>query len=58
MYGTVVPIGGGAICGSDPHKVDRCDELRARQAAKKLVRASGGADCLRTRDLPEADCQY
>ena len=37
-----VPIGGGALCGKDPHKVDKCGALRARQLAKKLVR--GGVD--------------
>ena len=33
-----MPIGGGALCGKDPHKVDKCGALRARQLAKKLVR--------------------
>ncbi|MDQ3624384.1 MAG: methionine adenosyltransferase domain-containing protein [Verrucomicrobiota bacterium] len=37
-YGPSVPIGGGALCGKDPHKVDRCGALRARQLAKSLVR--------------------
>ncbi|MGA7882178.1 MAG: methionine adenosyltransferase domain-containing protein, partial [Terrimicrobiaceae bacterium] len=37
-----VPIGGGALCGKDPHKMDKCGALRARQLAKKLV--GGGAD--------------
>jgi S-adenosylmethionine synthetase len=37
-YGPGVPIGGGAIAGKDPHKVDKCGALRARQLAKKLVR--------------------
>ena len=41
-YGPGVPIGGGALSGKDPHKVDKCGALRARQLAKKLVR--GGAD--------------
>jgi len=40
FYGPSVPIGGGALCGKDPHKVDRCGALRARQIAKHLV-ASG-----------------
>jgi S-adenosylmethionine synthetase len=31
-----VPIGGGALSGNDPHKVDRCGALRACQLAKKL----------------------
>jgi S-adenosylmethionine synthetase family protein len=37
-YGPGVPIGGGALCGKDPHKVDKCGALRAYQLAKKLVR--------------------
>ena len=37
-----MPIGGGALCGKDPHKVDKCGALRTRQLAKKLVRQ--GAD--------------
>ena len=41
-YGPGVPIGGGALAGKDPHKVDKCGALRARQLAKKLVR--GGVD--------------
>lgn len=41
-YGPTVPIGGGALCGKDPHKVDRCGALRARQLAKQLCRT--GAD--------------
>jgi S-adenosylmethionine synthetase len=38
-YGPGVLIGGGALSGKDPHKVDKCGTLRARQFAKKLVRA-------------------
>ena len=38
-YGPLVAIGGGAICGKDPHKVDKCGAVRARQWAKQLVRA-------------------
>ena len=41
-YRPGVPIGGGALAGKDPHKVDKCGALRARQLAKKLVR--GGVD--------------
>ena len=41
-YGPSVPIGGGALAGKDPHKVDKCGALRSRQLAKKLVR--GGVD--------------
>ena len=37
-----MPIGGGALAGKDPHKVDKCGALRARQLAKRLVR--NGAD--------------
>jgi S-adenosylmethionine synthetase len=37
-YGPSVPIGGGALSGKDPHKVDKCGALRAPQWAKKLVR--------------------
>ncbi len=37
-YGPSVPIGGGALAGKDPHKVDKCGALRARQLAKRLVR--------------------
>ena len=36
-YGPGVPIGGGALAGKDPHKVDKCGALRARQLAKKLI---------------------
>ncbi len=38
-YGPSVPIGGGALCGKDVWKVDRCGPLRARQLAKRLVRS-------------------
>lgn len=37
-YGPSVPIGGGALSGKDPHKIDKCGALRARQLAKRLVR--------------------
>ena len=33
-----MPIGGGALCGKNPHKVDKSGALRARQLAKQLVR--------------------
>ncbi len=39
FYGPSVPLGGGALCGKDPHKVDRLGSLRARQIAKNLVQA-------------------
>lgn len=38
-YGPEVPIGGGALCGKDPHKIDRVGPLRARQLARQLARA-------------------
>jgi S-adenosylmethionine synthetase len=37
-YGPSVPIGGGALSGKDPYKIDKCGALRARQLAKRLVR--------------------
>lgn len=37
-YGPGVPIGGGAITGKDPHKVDKCGPLAARDLARRLVR--------------------
>jgi S-adenosylmethionine synthetase len=40
-YGPGVPIGGGALCGKDPHKVDRIGALCARQLAIRLVHATG-----------------
>jgi len=36
-YGPSVAIGGGAMVGKDPWKVDRCGQLRARQLAKRIV---------------------
>ena len=36
-FGPHVPIGGGAMSGKDPHKIDRIMPLRARQIAKHLV---------------------
>jgi S-adenosylmethionine synthetase len=38
-FGPSVPIGGGALAGKDPHKVDKCGALRARQLAKHIVRS-------------------
>jgi len=43
-YGPGVPIGGGALCGKDPHKVDRAGSLRARQLAVRLVRDAGAGE--------------
>jgi len=40
-YGPGVPIGGGALCGKDAHKVDRAGALRARQIAVRIVRDTG-----------------
>ena len=36
-YGPNIAIGGGAICGKDPHKVDVCGAFKARNLALKLV---------------------
>lgn len=36
-YGSAVPIGGGATCGKDPHKVDPRGQALARQMALDLV---------------------
>ncbi|MDP3735236.1 MAG: methionine adenosyltransferase domain-containing protein [bacterium] len=36
-YGPHIPIGGGALSGKDPHKIDRAMALRARQIAKHIV---------------------
>ena len=36
-YGALVPIGGGALCGKDPYKIDRAGALRVRQIAVRLV---------------------
>jgi len=36
-YGPSIPIGGGALCGKDAWKVDRCGPLRARQWARHLI---------------------
>ncbi|MEW6280004.1 MAG: methionine adenosyltransferase domain-containing protein, partial [Candidatus Eremiobacterota bacterium] len=38
-YGPGVPIGGGALCGKDPHKVDRAGAGAARQLAVRLVQS-------------------
>ena len=37
FYGPEVPIGGGAICGKDPHKVDVAGAFRARELALRLL---------------------
>jgi S-adenosylmethionine synthetase len=51
-YGPRVPIGGGAICGKDPHKPDRAGALRARQVAVRLARATGRAATVTLGFLP------
>ena len=42
FYGPEIPIGGGAICGKDPHKVDVAGAFRARELALRLLKESGG----------------
>ena len=37
FYGPEIPIGGGAICGKDPHKVDVAGAFRARELALRLL---------------------
>lgn len=51
-YGPQVPIGGGAICGKDPHKPDRVGPLRARQIAVRLAEATGLAATVHLGWLP------
>ena len=38
FYGPSIPIGGGAIYGKDPHKIDVCGAFKAREFALKLVK--------------------
>lgn len=42
FYGPEIPIGGGAICGKDPHKVDVAGAFRAREHALRLLKERGG----------------
>ncbi len=42
FYGPEIPIGGGAICGKDPHKVDVAGAFRARELALKLLKEGAG----------------
>ena len=42
FYGPEIPIGGGAICGKDPHKVDVAGAFRARELARRLLKERGG----------------
>jgi S-adenosylmethionine synthetase len=51
-YGPQVPIGGGALCGKDPHKPDRVGPLRARQIAVRLAMATGQAATVHLGWLP------
>ncbi|MCR4661855.1 MAG: methionine adenosyltransferase domain-containing protein [Clostridia bacterium] len=41
FYGPSIPIGGGAIYGKDPHKIDVCGAFRARELAVNLVKKYG-----------------
>lgn len=41
FYGPAIPIGGGAIYGKDPHKIDVCGAFRARELALELVKEQG-----------------
>lgn len=43
FYGPEIPIGGGAICGKDPHKVDVAGAFRARKLALRLLKERGGS---------------
>ena len=43
-YGTAVPIGGGAVHGKDPRKVDPRGQARARQMALDLVLSGQAAE--------------
>ena len=43
FYGPEIPIGGGAICGKDPHKVDVAGAFRARELARRLLKECGGS---------------
>jgi S-adenosylmethionine synthetase len=44
LHGPGAPIGGGALCGKDPPKVDRKGALSARQHALRLVRDAGARE--------------
>lgn len=41
FYGPAIPIGGGAISGKDPYKIDVCGAFKARELALELVRERG-----------------
>lgn len=42
FYGPEISLGGGAICGKDPHKVDVAGAFRARELAVRLLKEQGG----------------
>ena len=43
-YGASVPIGGGAVCGKDPRKVDPRGQALARSMALDLVRSGAASE--------------
>jgi S-adenosylmethionine synthetase len=45
-YGGMVPVGGGAMSGKDPTKVDRSGAYMARYIAKNIVAANLAEKCL------------
>lgn len=45
-YGGVIPIGGGALSGKDPTKVDRSGAYMARYIAKNIVASGLAEKCL------------
>lgn len=47
-YGPLVPLGGGALSGKDPTKVDRSGAYMARYIAKNLVAGGFASRCLVT----------
>ncbi len=49
FYGPEIPIGGGAICGKDPHKVDVAGAFRARELALKLLQEGRGRHAVTVR---------
>ncbi len=49
FYGPEIPIGGGAICGKDPHKVDVAGAFRARELALKLLKERAGRHAVTVR---------
>ena len=49
FYGPEIPIGGGAICGKDPHKVDVAGAFRARELALMLLKGGGGRHAVTVR---------